>query len=351
MAEENEWFLLFSDYPGLSGCRLELLPDTCFWKRRLQDYISKKKYLRMLNLPDHNIYIFSGPAGNGRHRTGSALAGSLMASLRMEADETAFLVLRSDDFPDGMEPSEVSRQMESILENHEDAPLRILVLDAMESYAHLPAVSNAIADYMEQLEEESEELTEEERPHLIVIGYITDEDLLTFDLRSQALILRLPNPSDKQREEYLTSHLTWTTANPENPGLQVDVTLELEDFPVEELTEQTDGMSYSELEQLIGYLKLAGMERLRDGGIVLDLTCGRDLAEECIHMVKRRRFTAESIPMQIPVIQAAAANADAPTFSGENGSRAEEDRALALAAKKDRSFSENLELIEFASKL
>ena len=38
MAEDNdnEWFLQLSDYTKLKDRRLELLPDTCFWKTRLQ---------------------------------------------------------------------------------------------------------------------------------------------------------------------------------------------------------------------------------------------------------------------------------------------------------------------------
>ena len=47
-----------------------------------------------------------------------------------------------------------------------------------------PAISNAIADTIEQMEEDSEDASEEEKARLVVIGYITDETLLTPDFRS-----------------------------------------------------------------------------------------------------------------------------------------------------------------------
>ena len=103
MAEDNdnEWFLQLSDYTKLKDRRLELLPDTCFWKTRLQKLIKNRRLLTKLGISEHGIYLFAGPSGNGRHITGSALAGSLMASYGLEPEETGFLALRADDFPKG----------------------------------------------------------------------------------------------------------------------------------------------------------------------------------------------------------------------------------------------------------
>ena len=165
MAEDNdnEWFLQLSDYTKLKDRRLELLPDTCFWKTRLQELIKNRRLLTKLGISEHGIYLFAGPSGNGRHITGSALAGSLMASYGLEPEETGFLALRADDFPKGMKAAEVSELITSILEDQADARLRILVLEDMDQYAYLSAISNAIADTIEQMEEDSEDASEEEK--------------------------------------------------------------------------------------------------------------------------------------------------------------------------------------------
>lgn len=347
MAEDNdnEWFLQLSDYTKLKDRRLELLPDTCFWKTRLQKLIKNRRLLTKLGISEHGIYLFAGPSGNGRHITGSALAGSLMASYGLEPEETGFLALRADDFPKGMKAAEVSELITSVLEDQADARLRILVLEDMDQYAYLPAISNAIADTIEQMEEDSEDASEEEKARLVVIGYITDETLLTPDFRSQALILRLPCPSEHQREEYLESQLEWQVDNPENPMVAIQAALTLENITVSELAGQTDGMTYAELEQLVCYLKLSAMERMVDAGISLNLTCGREEAEDCIHMAKLPNVASGQMPV-IKIEQTAAASSATNAKGPENN-----DRAMALMGKSDRSFSENMELLDFARSL
>ena len=63
-------------------------------------WIKNRRLLTKLGISEHGIYLFAGPSGNGRHITGSALAGSLMASYGLEPEETGFLALRADDFPE-----------------------------------------------------------------------------------------------------------------------------------------------------------------------------------------------------------------------------------------------------------
>ena len=74
------------------------------------------------------------------------------------------------------------------------------------------------------------------------LGYITDETLLTPDFRSQALILRLPCPSEHQREEYLESQLEWQVDNPESPMVALQAALTLENIAVSELAGFYEGL-------------------------------------------------------------------------------------------------------------
>ena len=95
--------------------------------------------------------------------------------------------------------------------------------------------------------------------------------------------------------------------NPENPMVAIQAALTLENITVSELAGQTDGMTYAELEQLVCYLKLSAMERMVDAGISLNLTCGREEAEDCIHMAKLSNVASGQMPV-IKIEQTAAAS-------------------------------------------
>ena len=125
----------------------------------------------------------------------------------------------------------------------------------------------------------------------------------------------------------------------------IQAALTLENITVSELAGQTDGMTYAELEQLVCYLKLSAMERMVDAGISLNLTCGREEAEDCIHMAKLPNVASGQMPV-IKIEQTAAASSATNAKGPENN-----DRAMALMGKSDRSFSENMELLDFARSL
>ena len=133
--------------------------------------------------------------------------------------------------------------------------------------------------------------------------------------------------------------------NPENPMVAIQAALTLENITVSELAGQTDGMTYAELEQLVCYLKLSAMERMVDAGISLNLTCGREEAEDCIHMAKLPNVASDQMPVT-HIENAAAASSATNAKRPENN-----DRAMALMGKSDRSFSENMELLDFARSL
>ena len=91
MAEDNdnEWFLQLSDYTKLKNRRLELLPDTCFWKTRLQELVQREKNQQL----SYQLTGESGPDHDKRFtvevRLNSNVIGKGTAHSKKQAEQDA----------------------------------------------------------------------------------------------------------------------------------------------------------------------------------------------------------------------------------------------------------------------
>lgn len=333
---EYAWeFRVLSDDRRLSNLRLEHLPDTCFWKSRLQNMFLHRELWDSIGFVNHGVYILSGPVGSGRHMTGSALTGELPVQYGTEAEKTLILLLRAEDFPESMTAEEAAAQVYAIFEECEGAPLSLVIFDAMGQYAHLPAVSNAIADCVDAHDPED--------GNLAVICYVEDASKLSFDLRSLALILRTNEPNERQRAEFFDANLNWELPDPSAPNTTIEARLSFDNLSVEEIVAETQGFSYGDLALFIRYVRLSALDRVTAGAGMLLMYCSENAVRACLDTVKNKKCEAVSPIIQLQQFAGAAAQ-----NAGSDADNGAASRATKLSGKT-RSFDENLELIGLVS--
>lgn len=329
---EYAWeFQPLDDDPRLSSLRLEHLPDTCFWKSRLRNLFLHRELWDAIGFVNRGVYLFAGPIGSGRHMTGSALIGELPSQHGTNASETVILQLRAEDFPASMTEEEAAEQVNAIFEASEGAPLRLIVFDAMDQYAHLPIVSNAIADCVEAYDPEE--------GNLAVICYVEDASKLSFDLRSMALILRTNEPSERQRMEFLEANMHWEVPDPTLPGMTIQASLRLDGISLEEIIAGTEGFSYGDLVLFVRYLYFSSLDLAKSGATALLLFCSGEAVQECLDAVKqKKRQDAVSIIQMQQMVDGNPHSKDATNPDAKG--------LLKLAKKDNRSVTETLTLID-----
>lgn len=334
---DYQWkFEPLSNNLKLSTQRLSLLPDTCFWKSRLQNLFQNKDLWDAIGLVNHGIYLFSGPIGSGRHMTGNALIGELPNLYGFDASETAFLYMRAEDFPESMTVEDAENQVNDVFEAAAHESMCIIVFDAMDHYAHLQIVSNFIADYVEE--------NAFEAGNLVVVCYVEDESLLSFDLRSMAFTLRTNEPTVHQRTEYLLKNIKWDFPNPNLLGQTIQAEISFDGISIEELVNETEHFTYGDLSLFVKYLRISALSRMKNGGGLLLMFCSKETVQECIDAVKNKKHE-ESIQI-VQVNQ----DVGGKRYRGTTISMDEKDnRITALAGKSERSFAENMELIQLVT--
>lgn len=332
-----QWeFRPLSENQRLSSQRLNLLPDTCFWKSRLQNLFLYQDLWDVIGLDNRGIYIFAGPIGSGRHMAGNALIGELPALYGCDAAETAFLYMRAEDFPESMTAEDAANQVNAIFEAGEGAPECIIVFDAMDYYTHLQIVSNAIADCVEEHNIEI--------GNLIVICYIEDEAKLSYDLRSIGLVFRTNKPSERQRAQFLQENVEWEFPNFELPGQMIKAEISFDDISVEEIVAETDGFSYGELSLFVRYVRLSALSRVKNGGGLLFMPCDREAVLECVDIVKNKENNGSAQMVNIHQTVGGDQHNSATSVTDTR-----ENRTSVLAGKSERSFAENMELIKMVT--
>lgn len=324
---DRQWdFQRLSDHARLRTQRLELLPETSFWKHRLMGLFSGGGPWSVIEQENRGITIFSGPVGSGRHMTGSALIGELPAFYGVDAFNTLFLRVLEKDFPESITAEEAADRVDDLFRTAENAPLRIVVFDAMDWYGQLRVVAEAIAKYVEENEAKARKLA--------VVCYVENIASLPSDLRSLAFVVRTSLPSARQRKEFLQSKISWDVQVPKKAFMAEMV---FKDMTVDELAEKTEGMSYGDLTLLIQYIRLSADIQAEDTRI-LRLNCDRDSVLDCVQMLMPEKPAAGQIVQ----------SGEPSRVSQISGSRSENSvdaRAAALSEKENRTFTEDMELI------
>lgn len=325
---DHQWdFQRLSDQARLRTQRLELLPETSFWKHRLMGLFEGGTQWSIIEQEYHGLYIISGPAGTGRHMTGSALIGELPEFYGVDVFNTLFLRVLEKDFPESITVEEAADKVDDLFRAAENARLRIVVFDAMDRYGQLQVVADAIANYIEENEAKMRKLA--------VICYVENFASLPFNLRSLAFAMRTNLPSAHQRKDFLQSKISWDIQIPPKTFMAEIV---FNDITVEELVEKTEGMSYEDLTQLIQYIRLSAIIQVEDTRM-LHLNCDRDSVLDCVHMLMPENPAVEQI------VQYCEPSRTSQTSGSGSGNNVD-TRANALSEKENRTFAEDIELID-----
>lgn len=352
--DDREYYKIMKDAFGeedTSGTALDQLPDSYLWKKPLTNMLTAAHYDH-LRIPRYAGFLFSGPAGCGKHSTAEALIRSVAQSEEM-TDSTFVLRLRADDFRlSGNEESQAC--VDGIFAAAGDTEgLRFIVFDQMERYKHVTAVMNRIADYLPAPgEQEGDDLFDGGR--LFVICISEDDSRIVRELRRKLMCCRVTLPGEEQRTAFLKDQMEMVVDDWDfEDGIHLrTVSLDPEGIDTEELVRRTAGFSYQELTDFIISLRMEIAGNNMNTEPVTVIRPERALVLQYLasaHEESRTAVQPVSGGISAEELQAILASVPAgPKFVQErandtvNSARAED----LLAKGSGRTLAENLELID-----
>lgn len=328
---EFEWdYCELSDMPSVGGGSLQDLPEDCLWKQPLKNLFENIGLLESIGIPHTTVYLLTGPQGNGRHLIGNAILGEFQ---RMTVDPENIGVLNfwTEDFSKELKLVTAQAMIRAAFEKGTDFPVRFLIFEEMDSYSNLPAICNAIA-------QEIENLDFEETP-TVILCYTEDEELLSKSLKDAGLVLRVNSPSAEERAAFFRNNLEWSVENAPGHKGRLDCHLTVEHMTAKQFAEKTEGMTYSELALLMKYVKLAALARKNEMSFELSLYYDASDFDRYVYAVKNHAAKQGSGVIQIRnVVQGNGTAQQQPSAS--------DNEAAALAMKEERSLEDNLRLAE-----
>ncbi len=207
------------------------LPDTFQWKRVLmiscKDTDTARSILK-LTLPTGAV--FTGPAGNGRHTTAEALAGSLYNKGRNYAQ---VLCLHGEDL-DFEDPADLGSVLKHVATLTQRGDM-VLILDRPDLSRHNLTMQRRLLRLQDVLAQQDIRL-------FLILITGTDQDLDP-EVSSRHPIYHCPCPDEETVRDWVATIL-------KNP-----VTIKISRMNADSLTERLTGLSWKQLQDFHSHLK------------------------------------------------------------------------------------------------